>query len=1012
MIRFLVGKPIGVLISFVAALLLGITAYLLLPTSLLPNIGVPKMMVKVNAANYAANEVEQRLITPIRNSLQQMHGLNEIESTSSEGKGIIRLSLEHGTNTDMGFVEINEKVDMAMNQLPKEIDRPLVSQVDIGDIPIFNLNIISQSKNLSDERLAEISNFAREIIRRRIEQLPEVAMVDITGYTQPEIRVIPKVGYLSALGIDNKLFLQAFQENKVNMGSILVKDGQYQYFLKFSNELQSLSSIENTPLNIAGRLFKLADLAEIRYANTTSRGSFFSNGQRAVNLKIIKQSGAKIDDLKKSMDVLLQHLKYDYPNINFEISQDQTILLNSSINNLWQDLILGGTLAFLMMLVFIRKVRSAILIGITIPLTLGISQLGFHLAGLSLNIVSLGGLILGLGMIIDNSIVVIDNISCYYKNGMDLTEACVYGTNEVVRPLITSVLTNCAVFVPLIFMSGLAGAIFYDQALSIIIGILTSLLVSIILLPPLYKLIYSWRNEQKKEFEISACINVTHWYEYVFKKVFAYPVIACCFVGVLFISAVLLFNLLNKERVPPITRYASDIFIDWNENISVAENEDRIQTLISGIGKGVAETDAWIGEQQFMLPQDNEQSLSQAKLYIRVKQASDLGAFTQKISNLCREKYPTALLKIKASKNAFEELFASEQAVLRLNVSDKNGRAMPTIKQAEIFVDSLKNIIPDTDINPVAAYQKITLKINTERALRYQLEVADITERITEILKPTIIDNFQNAQALVPIVLANDSFASINDMLLQSFIRTPANTEIPLSFLVRARKEMDYKYITAGIQGAYYPIDIHTERPEQHLAKIKNLANQPFSKMFSVTYTGSYFQNKRLLKEMANILAVSVLLLYFILAAQFESLIQPLFILVEIPVALSGAFIFIYIANNSINLMSMIGIIIMGGLIINDSILKMDAINQLRKQGVPLLEAIVEGGHKRLKPIIMISLTSIGALLPTLFMSDLGSELQRPLALALIGGMLVGMFVSLFFVPLLYWFIYKRKRLI
>lgn len=1008
MIRFLVKRPVAVLISFFALMLLGITVFWYIPASLLPNTDIPQIIVKVKGANYTAKEVEQTLTRPIRNGLLQLHGLEQIESTSSEGNGIIRMVFEHGVNNSMSFIEVNEKVDQAMNQLPKDAERPLVTKSGIGDIPVFNLNIYPKGQNVSPTRLAEVSNFAREVIRRRIEQLPEVAMVDLTGFTQPEIQLLPKEGYLQAMGLNYNTLLQAFRENKVNLGNIMVKDGHYQYYLKFSTEVQTIAAIENTPLNIQGRLFKLGDLATVSYTNAPESGAFFSNGHRAINFAVIKQTGARMEDLKNSFDELMKHFKKDYPDIGFEIAQDQTKLLNYSVSNLQQDLILGGILAFMLMLVFIRKIRSALLIGITIPLSLLISQLGFYLTGISINVISLGGLILGLGMIIDNSIVVIDNISRHRDSGLDLTESTIRGTNEIIRPLITSVLTNCAIFIPLIFMSGLAGAIFYDQALSITIGVLVSLLVSVLLLPPLYKLIYSTKNADKKTFEIKSRINVTGWYEWGLKKVFNYPGLTCLMVILMFGGAILLFGILQKNRLPPITRYDTEAFIDWNENISVEENEKRVNFLLSASPKNVVESSAWIGEQQYLLSQTDELSYTQSKFYLRMAKADELPAVQKKLALLCRENYPQALITFSPAKNAFDAVFSSAMAPIRLNISAAEKRDMPEVEQTERFIDSLRLRLPHVQVNEVALYEKIILKVNVEQAALYQISIADIGKQIEASFKPVFVDNFQNTQLFVPIVLVNTTYASVNEMLAQTSVQNQSNTAIPLSYLVKVSRSNEYKYTTAGVQGKYYPVDIYTSQAEKDLPVIQKLVNQ-HTETLEVEYKGGYFDNLKLIKEMSVILLVSVLLLYFILAAQFESLIQPLFILVELPIALSGAFIFLYLGGNSINLMSMIGIVVMSGLIINDSILKIDAINKLRRQGMPLMEAIYEGGHKRLKPIVMISLTSIGSLLPTLFMKDLGSELQKPLALALIGGMFVGMFVSLFFVPLLYWFVYRKK---
>lgn len=1011
MIRFLVNRPVAVLISFFALMLLGFTAFWYIPASLLPETDIPQVIVKIKEPNYAANEIEQRLVSPIRSSLQQLPDLDQIESSSSEGNGIIRLVFEHGKNNSISFIEVNEKVDLAMNQLPKDAERPLVTKSGIGDIAVFNLNVYPKGDAISATRLAEVSNFAREVIRRRIEQLPEVAMVDITGFTQPEIQLLPKTGYLESMGLNYNILLHAFRENKINLGNIMVKDGHYQYYLKFSAEAQTITAIENTPLNIQGRLFKLGDLTTVSYTNAAQRGAFFSNGHRAINFAVIKQTGARMEDLKKSFDKLMKHFKKDYPDIGFEIAQDQTKLLDYSVSNLQQDLILGGVLAFLLMLIFIRKIRSALLIGITIPLSLLISLLGFYLAGLSINVISLGGLILGLGMIIDNSIVVIDNISRHSESGLEITEATIKGTNEIIRPLITSVLTNCAVFIPLIFMSGLAGAIFYDQALSTTIGVMASLLVSVILLPPLYRLIWSVKENAKKPFEIRSRVSVTGWYEWGLKKVFRYPKLTCLVVLLLFGGAILLFSALQKDRLPPITRFDTEVFIDWNENINIEENAKRIAALLAHNGDGVVESCAWAGEQQYLLSQTDELGYTQSKIYIRIPNADELAGLQKELALLCKQSYPQALVAFSPAKNAFDAVFASTMAPVRLNLSAVEQRNMPSVVQTEAFIDSLRNRLPHAQINPIALYAKIILQVNVQQAALYQTSIADIGKQIEIAFKPVFVDNFQNAQLLVPIVLVNSTYASVNEMLTQTFIQRQGNAQIPLSYLVNVSQANEYKCITAGVQGKYYPVDVYTSQPVKDLPVIQQLASQN-SKTLEVTYKGDYFENLKLIKEMSVILLVSVLLLYFILAAQFESLVQPLFILVELPIALSGAFIFLYLAGNSINLMSMIGLVVMSGLIINDSILKIDAINQLRRQGMPLMAAIYEGGHKRLKPIVMISLTSIGSLLPTLFMNDLGSELQKPLALALIGGMFIGLFVSLFFVPLMYWFVYRKDKTI
>ncbi len=1008
MIRFLVYRPVAVLVSFFALLLLGLTAYFFLPTSLLPNTDVPEISIRIKGNQLSAREVETRLTTPLRNSLQQLRNLDKIESQSTDGMGLIRLYFNYDTDISMRFLEVNEKVDMAMSGLPREAERPMIIKTGVDDIPIFQLNISAKDSIISDHRMVEISALTQQTIRKRIEQLSEIAMVDVTGLTTSEVRILPKAGLLKTLSIKEEVLSRALEEQKIGIGDILVKDGQYEYYLKFSSGIRNLSGLAASPLLVNGRLFRLSDLAEVELTSVDEGGGFYSNGRPAINVAVFKQPSARMENLTDNFDDLLHRMRADYPDLDFQIAQDQTKLLNYATGNLRQDLWLGGMLAFLLMLVFIRRLKPALLIGITIPLSLVLSQLGFYFFDISINIISLGGLILGLGMIIDNSIVVIDTIKRHADSGLDSKEAAIQGTNEIMRPLITSVLTNCAVFIPLIFMSDLAGAIFSDQAISVTIGIVASLVVSLILLPPLYGLLYQsgpYRG-RKTEYEIKSVLDVSSWYEYGLRWVFHNKWITFFLVASFVLVGMIAYFDLPKDRLPEITRTAFEVSIDWNEIISTDESWVRVNTLLSEIGDGASVTNSWIGRQQYLLDHVGEQNASQASFFIAMPNEIKINSIRTKLHALSASRYPYAALSVKPTKNALEEIFADREAPIRVSVQQKDARNKPPLDRITMLLDSIRRKLPGIQLNPITTVNKVDIRVNPNKAAQLGVSMSNITDRIESAFKPLVIDYYQEAYDLVPIVLTPKMHENFNKLLSNTFIPRQDAGDVPLSALVDIEYERDYKYINATSYGEYYPIDINTAYPQRDLNQLKVLMASSFSDVDSF-YSGAYFDNQQLLAEMVIILSISTLLLYFILSAQFESLIQPLFILVELPVAMSGALLFLYVMGGSINLMSLIGIVVMSGLIINDSILKIDAINQLRRQGKPLLDAIYEGGHKRIKPIIMITLTSIGALLPTLFMDDLGSELQQPLALALIGGMTSGLLVSLFFVPLLYWLVYR-----
>lgn len=1010
MITFLVKKPIGVLVSFFALLLLGIVAYVKTPISLLPKIDIPVIIVQISGNQLSSQETEKRVSTPLRNALGHLSGLKEIESKTTDGKSTIRLTFNHSVDISLAFFEVNEKIDMTMNNLPRDVSRPLVVKTNVSDIPAFRLNISQRSPIKDSDDFATLSRFSREIVRRRIEQIPYVSMVDITGVEMPEIEVVPKQGILESLNVDNDELIKLFNENNYNLGAILVKDGHYRYYVRFANRIENLEDVKQLPLNINGRLLKLSDIASIRPSNGTTHGFYLANGGPAINFAIIKHSDSRMGNLKKAFNTLVEQMEKDYPGVKFEITQDQTEILDSSIENLQQDLIFGGTLAFIFIIIFIRQWRLAVLIGIAIPLSLILSQLGFFLFDISINIISLGGLVLGLSMIIDNSIVVVDTIRSFHNNGVSAIASAERGVNEIFRPIITSVLTNCAVFIPLIFLSDLAGTIFLEQAISIVIGVLSSFLIAILLLPVLYVMMYKNKHSDHSSFNVKAApiFSVQYYYDKLLRVFFRKPYLALMLVGIIICTAIWCFSNIDNSRLPSVTKSDFEVFVDWNEYLNPATTHERLVELSNTFLPYSKTINIWSGPQQYLLPMLENMGYTQSRIYFQINRPYSLTTFQEKVSSFIASNYPEASISIQPAKNVFDEVFAEQLAPLTIQISDSNQGNIPEVGIIEQIISELKKSIPDARINPISLYSKINISIDQELTTRYNVSEEIIVKRISHVLKAQKVGELTETTSPIPLVIGNKQSETINDMLSKTFIVTSEEEEVPLSRFVNIERVLDYKDISAGIFGQYYPLDIFTNHPEASLEQAETILSE-YQGDINYVFKGGFFNNKKLVEEMIFVFCISVLLLYLILAAQFESLIQPLFILIELPIATCGAIILLKIGNNSLNIMSMIGIVVMSGIIINDSILKIDAINQLRRKGAPLLRAIYKGGHKRIQPIVMISLTGIGTLLPTLFMTDLGSELQQSLVLAMIGGLVVGLFVSLFFVPIIYWLAYNKK---
>ncbi|MDO9579304.1 MAG: efflux RND transporter permease subunit, partial [Bacteroidales bacterium] len=583
MVKFLITRPVAVIMTFLALIMLGIVASGRLPVSLMPDIDIPEITVAVSRADVSARELENTVVSVLRRNLLQVPGLDNIESESRNGSAMLRLSFKYGNDINLAFMEVNEKVDVAMNNLPRDLERPRIIKASATDIPVFMLNISLTDKQAGDEKFIELSEFAETVIKKRIEQLPEVGMADITGQIKREIFISPDKQKMMSLGITEDDITQAVRLNNINIGSIMVKDGKYLYNLEFSSYLKELNDVKDIYIKSGNRLMQLKDIAEVGIRQERPGGLYYSNGNRAISLAIIKESTAKMASLKEKMKEMIDIFRNDYPQMDFEISQDQTILLDYSISNLKQSLLAGGILAFFLMFFFLKDAKSPMIIGFSIPATLIISLLFFYVVGLSINIVSLAGLILGIGMMIDNSIVVIENITQWIDRGLSLVDACIKGTNEIITPLISSVLVTCAVFVPLIFLSGISGALFYDQAIAIVIGQGVSLLVGITLLPTIYYLIY----KNGKEGALTRFVKkislkrLEDRYEGGMNFFFRFrKTMIASFLGIILLM-IWLFMTMEKGKFPAVRQDELVVSVDWNENIDINENLKRSHDLIN-----------------------------------------------------------------------------------------------------------------------------------------------------------------------------------------------------------------------------------------------------------------------------------------------------------------------------------------------------------------------------------------------------------------------------------------------
>lgn len=996
MLSYLLKRPIAVLMISFAVLLLGLASTQKLNTSLLPDIPIPEITVQVNYANNTARQIETSVTRPLRNRLMQVSSLRDIKTQTRDGMAVLNLYFQYGVSTDLAFIEVNEMVDMAMNSLPNDIERPRVVKASASDIPVVYMSI-TQDSLASDDQFLELSQFVNQVIKRRIEQLPDIAIADMSGHVEPEIKVIPKYNALQSLNLDQSILISSLRDNNFVLGNLMVQDGAYRYDFRFSNPLENVKDIEQIDLNINNRLYKFKDFAEVIKTTEVVRGNTFYNNQKAIQLAIIKQSDASIYELKEKITDLKRSFEKDYPGLSFHIHQDQSQLLKLSIDNLKSSLILGSLLAILIMFLFLKDFKSPLIIGLSIPLSLVVSFLLMYVAGISINIISLSGLILGVGMMIDNAIIIIDNITQKLEEDISLFKACAEGTTEMISPLFSSVMTTSIIFVPLVFLSGITGALFYDQAMAVSIGLFSSLLVSICFIPVLYLLLV--KNQNTKTL-IKNRIDLPGLYKKGFKLFYYRKGITLVIAFVFLTIGVILALHLPLKSLPELEQNEAVIELDWNENISIAENNTRLQSYFDSIS--YVDLAIETGEQKYLLQREADKSLSEAEIYIKFANAKEVDDFMKQFQNI-QAIYPHTQYSIKPPENIFQYIFGQEAAQFEGQLFSTQSLEAPDLST----LDSIRKHIP-FDFEPVPSQQLLSISIQHDRMLLYNVSYPSLTEELKTLLNQNYIDNLKNTDQIIPIRFGIEE-ENLEVILKTTFIANTDGILIPLSELISVNTALDYKTITANRGGEYVSLDAkeNIDEPENILESTYDILSK--NSDYNIKFSGAYFSNKDLLGEFVLVILVAICLLYFVMAAQFNSLLQPLIILSEIPINIGGALLMVWIFGSDLNIMTGIGIVVMAGIVINDSIIKIHTINSLRQSGLNIDESIEKAGVMRLKPILMTSLTTILALLPFLFISGLGADLQKPLALSVIGGLIVGTFVSLYFIPIFYRLIVKSN---
>ncbi len=1076
-----IKRPITTLMFFLAIILLGFVSLRELSVDLLPDISYPRLSVITRYQGVAPEEIETFVTQPLEAAVSRIPGLRRVESVSEEEQSYMTLEFSWGTDMDFAMLHTREKLDSA--NIPESAEDPTIIPLDPQSKPIMILAV-------SGERsLLELKDFSEELIKPRLEQIEGIGSAEIAGGVEREIQieVNPELIALYGLTIDD--IARRIDEFNQNLQGGTIRKGRFKYPLRIVGEFEALSEIENIGLKTTQKrgIIRLKDVAQINDSIKERQGITKLNGMESIGILVRKESGANTVEATRLVHEVLDEIRKENPGVNILVVSEQARYIEDAISSVLKSIIFGGILAFFILFIFLQDLKTPVIIAVVIPIAIIATFNLLFFRDITLNIMSLGGLALGVGMLVDNSIVVSESIFRHSSLGKNLVDAAHIGTKEVGMAVTASTLTTISVFLPVIYVHGVAGQLFKDQALTVTFALLSSLVVSLTLLPMLTSRRFEFEKKSEKfsiqdtgeekksiqkrskwrfllypyyglkwllmyvfkgiylvfnfvfSFILQLLLLVFHYLglplRYVFKRVFkgfnfVYQKFAAQYhqflvwsldnkgkvlAGslVFLLLTMLLATQIPRELMPKPETSSFEVNLRTPVDYSLEQTVEVVAVIESWLGNrdSVQEYFSQIGVVSGMESLNPDISQNSAQVHVELHHVSQvestIGALRARLVD-----YPDLSFSIVKEQSTLAQFLAFSTAEIGLKVKGDDLNRLTMI--AEELVTKLQDVqgIADINTNVEEGKPEFLIMIKKEAIEKYNIPPRAVSNFLVNAVRGRLASQFKELEKKYDILVRMDERtrgdidALLNEQIYYQRSAIPLRELVSYS-MVRGPKEIRREnqqrevVVTANLRGA----KISQVVPEIQ-SKIDELS-LPFG--YRIVFSGEQEEMNRSFRSLIFAFCLAVLLVYMIMAAQFESLIHPLLILFTLPMGLTGAVWALFLTGQTLSVISVIGMVMLAGIVVNDAIVKIDYTNQLRKRGLNKREAILEASRVRLRPILMTTVTTAFGLFPMSLGLGRGAELQQPLAIPVIGGLLLATFLTLILIPVAYELAEKKE---
>ena len=1002
-----INRPIATLMVVLFILLLGVVALSRLNLDLFPDMSFPVIAVITGYDGVGPEEVETMVTRPLESMLGTVTNLKNISSISRAGQSMIMLEFNWGTDMDFAALEIREKVDMIEGRFPEEIGDPMVFKFDPSMMPIiqFGLNGI--------EDPVELKELAENELKPRLERIAGVASVNLTGGLEREIQIRLDKEKLTLYGLDLDKVSKIITYDNMNFPSGSIKDNGKEYLIRTTGEFSSLEEVKNIPLPTRMGTIQLKEIADVEDTFQEIKEKARLNGKPSLGIALQKQADTNTVLVTRRVMKAVDKFEEEYQDVNLIAIMNQSRYIEEAIGNVGRNAIIGGILAVLVLYFFLRNISSTLIVGTAIPISIIATFILVYFNGLTLNLMSLGGLALGIGMLVDNAIVILENIYRFRQEGLDRIEAAKKGSKEVATAIIASTLTTIVVFLPVVFVQGIASQLFSELALTVTFALLASLAVALTFIPMVSSQILTispnsiWKRSSQGEGKIIG--GIKDYYRRILQWTLAHRLLVIIFTLLLIGGSILTYPLVGGEFIPKMD-----------------QGEVRISVKLP-MGAALSRTDQVISHiEEKLLEYEEVDSFyssigSRGDLMMDTASRSEVGEILVKLTPQDQRASSTnqVMEKFRQDLNQIEEAEIDVKAQDMMGGGGFMGNPI-SIEIAGPDLDRLKELANQViqQVEQVEGTRQVEhsmqegrpelqVKVDKEKGARMGLRTAQIAMALRSAIEGNVPTRYKvdgnEYNIRVKIDWENEKDITALENLA---IPTPQGRPIALKKVADIERaegpgQIERKYGTRIIEITADYYDRNLREVNQDIKKLVS-ANVELPDEYTIQYGGQYKEMRSAFESLGFALILSVILVYLVMAAQFESLLHPLTIMLTVPLALSGALFSLLLTGYSLSVLSIIGMIMLAGIVVNNAIVLVDYINTLRAEGKDKIEAILMAGPTRLRPILMTSLTTILGLLPLALGLGQGAEIQAPMAVVVIGGLAFSTFLTLIILPSIY----------